>query len=466
VALFLVTLLPRILLFLVARLWDPAVVQNLVLVADAGGYHRRALAVFDPAGFYPPIVGVDCIRPPVFPIFVALVYAFFGVRPWLVLIAQASLSGVTCLLLYRTVRGALSSRAAGLMALAFALDPFLILQANLLLSEELFLFFLVLALVFLRAPLESRLGPQSLWSLAAAGLCIGLATLTRPAAQLIPLVLVPVFLLVRPRPFRRAIFACLLVGAVFLASVTPWVLRNRADFGVPAISEIQAWSPLFKVLVAPVEAAKTGESLAQVESRLERETAALAQADGVEADSLNEFQKARYWNRLTQHYIRSDPLSYAKLCARRTVLFFTNLETSAYASYLHFDRGGTDVALGRAVSLTRLVRDWLVLKTPGEKVVGLWALLWLGLSYLCLVIGLRVAWKRRSGPVLLGCFLLALYFVTAGAPVGDARFRTSALLFYLPFVGLGAEALWPGHSRTGAAGAVPGSLAARRPDVR
>jgi 4-amino-4-deoxy-L-arabinose transferase-like glycosyltransferase len=456
VALFLATLLPRIVLLLLGQLWDPTVTQDFVLGYDSIGYHHRALTVFGPSGFYPPDVGIDFSRPPLFPIFVALVYLVAGVHPWHVLIGQALLAGGTCLLLYRAVRDSLSQRAAIFMALAFALDPSLILQSDLFLSEGLCLFFLSLALIFLRNPLETRLGPRSHRALAAVGLCVGFATLTRPATQFIPLVLLPVFFLVRPRPIWRPIFASLLVGAVFLASVAPWVLRNRAAFGVPSISESHVYSALFKVLVAPVEAAKTGESLAQTESRLARETALLARAEGVDVDSLNDFQKARYWRRLTYRYVQADPLAYARLSARRTVLYFANLQTSCYASLLHFQGGGTDVGMGRAESLGRLVRDWLAGKSPGEKLIGLWVLLWLGLSYLCLAVGLWVAWMHRPKPFLLGCFVVALYFVATGAFAGEARFRTSALLFYLPFMGIGAEHLWsrrPGARRAAGRGA-------------
>jgi 4-amino-4-deoxy-L-arabinose transferase-like glycosyltransferase len=450
VALFLATLLPRVLLLLVGRLWDTAVARSVVITGDAAGYEQRALSVFGPNGFYPPIVGIDYIRPPVFPIFVASIYRIAGVYPWHVLFAQALLAGFTCLLLYRAVRHAMSPRAAIFMVAGFALDPSLILQSNLFLSEALFLFFLALALALLRTPLETRLESRSHLSLAAAGLCVGLATLTRPAAQFIPLALAPIFFLVAPRPIRRPIVASLLVGLVFLGSITPWVLRNRAAFGVPSISVIQDWSPFFKVLVAPVEAAKTGESLLQVEDRLARETALLARTEGLNADSLNEFQRARYWRRLTLRYVQSDPRAYASLCARRTVLFFANLQTSAYANMLHLRSGSTDIEMGRNESLKRLSGDWLAKKTTGEKLLGLWTMVWLGLTYVCLGVGLWVAWARGRSPLLLGCLVLALGFIAAGAPVGEARFRTSALLFYLPFIGIGADQLWsrrPGARR-------------------
>jgi peptidoglycan/LPS O-acetylase OafA/YrhL len=102
------------------------------------------------------------------------------------------------------------------------------------------------------------------------------------------------------------------------------------------------------------------------------------------------------------------------------------------------------------VPLKRIASNWLTQKTLGEKLLGLWAMSWLGLTYLCLGVGLRVAWARRPSPFLLACLVIALGFIAAGAPVGDARFRTSALLFYLPFIGIGADHLWsrrPGARR-------------------
>jgi hypothetical protein len=252
------------------------------------------------------------------------------------------------------------------------------------------------------------------------------------------------------------------------------MMRNRAAFGVSSISEIQSWSPFFKVLVGPVEAARTGESTDQVESRLARETATLARADGVDPDTLNAFRLAPYWRRLTWRYIAADPLTYARLGARRAVLFFANIGTVGYAGVLHLRGGGTDVALWRNLPLSQLVREWVTRKTPGEKAIALWLSLWLLLSYVCLVVGLWVALRRGAGPFLMGCLFVAFYFIVAGASVGEGRFRTSAFLFYLPFVGIGAQWLWsrrPGAAPAAARSAgrqgraAPDEAGSRRPDV-
>jgi 4-amino-4-deoxy-L-arabinose transferase-like glycosyltransferase len=459
VALFAVALAARIALFLLARLWDPAFSASSIVVYDATGYHQRALTVFGPSGFYPPYAAIDYIRPPLFPIFAALIYLVGGVCPWHVLIGNAFIASLTCVALYGAAKDAIGPRAAVLMALVFALDPTLVLASNLLLSEVLFLFFCALALWFLRTPLETRLEHRSHGSLAAAGLCLGLATLTRPVGEFIPVVVLLVLFLIRPRSLMRTIAAAAIVGVVFLGSVTPWILRNRAVFGVPSISVIQEWSPLFLVLVGPVESARTGESLKQVGFRLEQETASLARAEGVDPDALNRFQLARYWHRLLYRYVTHAPLPYVKLCARRSVLFFANAETRSYSELLHLKGGGADLTDVADRSLLGLARDWLARKTMAEQLIGLWVFLWLGLSYVCLAVGLWVALRSGLGPFLLTCLLISLGFMASGIPVGLARFRAPAMMFYLPFIGIGLGHMW--SHRPGARG--PGEPGARRP---
>jgi len=222
----------------------------------------------------------------------------------------------------------------------------------------------------------------------------------------------------------------------------------------------------FKLLVGPAEAARTGGRPNQVESRLAPETPALARADGVDPDTLNAFRPAPYWRRLTWRYIAADPVAYARLGLRRTVLSFANIGTSSYAELLRLRGGGTDAAMWRNRPLSQLPHDWLTRKTPGEKALALWLALWLLLSYVCLAAGVWVALRRGPGPFLAGCLIVALYFVVAGAAVGEARFRTSAFLFYLPFVGIGAEHLWSRRPGTGRPGhAVAAGPALGRPDV-
>lgn len=441
-AVLLLTLLPRLAVFAIARLWDPAIAATQVVVGDAAGYHARALAAFGPHGFYPPMPALDLIRPPVYPLLLALLYRVAGVVPWHALLVNALLAALTNVLLHRAAKDAIGPRAAMVVAVVFAFDPSLVLLSNMLLCEVLYLLLCVAALAALRAPLEERFAPHRFGAYAAAGALLGLATLTRPAAQALPLVLAIVFALRAWRTPARPALAALVLVVAFVATLSPWMLRNRAVYGVASVSEIQVTSPLFKVYVGPIEAAKTGQTEEESEARLERESEDLARADGLDPSRMNGFQMSPYWKHLLVRYVAHDPGTYARSAVRKSLLFFGNVETASWAKMLHFEGGGTDLGQWRHRSFGDDVRMWFATKTPGEKWVGLWNLLWLAATYTCLAFGVVVAARRGMGAVLAACAVLALYFIVSGAPVGEARFRTSALVFYLPFVGIGAEHLW------------------------
>ncbi len=163
------------------------------------------------------------LRPPLYPAVVAGVYAVFGVQNYAaVRLLQAALSLINVLLLYRLGAEAHSRRAGLWAAGLFAFYPSLLGFNNLLLTETLFTL-LLCAFVYLTV---RALRTGSLPGLAAAGLALGLAALTRSVVWLFPPVLA-VFLLVAWRgTLGRRALAALGVVAAFALTVAPWAVRN------------------------------------------------------------------------------------------------------------------------------------------------------------------------------------------------------------------------------------------------
>jgi 4-amino-4-deoxy-L-arabinose transferase-like glycosyltransferase len=194
---------------------------------DTSQYYGPALALMTGGeeGFPLPLK-----RPPLYPAFVDLVGAWLGPDLRVLLAVQHLLGLATAALTYGIGRLAFG-RPAGLLAgLATALSGGLLIFEHYVLTEALFTPLLVLA-AFL-ALLGVRRDSVRLYVLA--GLAIGLATLTRPHAQLL-LPLVPLVALAvhhRRRPvLRAAVVTC--VAAAFL--IVPWIARNALvhdSFGV------------------------------------------------------------------------------------------------------------------------------------------------------------------------------------------------------------------------------------------
>jgi hypothetical protein len=73
----------RILFFLIYSPWKEEVEKTLVLNGDAVQYHYLGIALLKTAGF-----ADNVFRTPVYPGFIAFIYAIFGVHPYIVLLFQ------------------------------------------------------------------------------------------------------------------------------------------------------------------------------------------------------------------------------------------------------------------------------------------------------------------------------------------------------------------------------------------
>ena len=233
----------------------------------------------------------------------------FGPHPWIVLLAQVVLDSLACALLFATLEKFIPRFAAFLAALFYAFDPFLVFLSVTLMSEVLFVFACVVALRFLAIAVERRFEPPSLIPLAAAAMAFGLASLVRPIAMYLPVVLCP-FLLVslRDRP-RLALKVASVFAIVFVATLSPWMARNLASFGAISLSTSGPYN-LLVWNVGPMEMTRTGRPALETRDRLLAEADRLMQEDGLSSSAANEFQRSRYQSRFAVSYITERPLVF------------------------------------------------------------------------------------------------------------------------------------------------------------
>lgn len=192
---------------------------------DARGYHQLALNLLAGHGFSldsQPPYRADAIRTPAYPLFVAAVYALTGPVPRHVALVQAALDALTAVLLALIVLRLTGKHwPAYLAAALYALNPAALRFNNELLTET------MLATVLTALVALLILSPPTRRTLFALGLLTALALLIKPNLILLPVLLVPVLLLTRPRPPLTALAAYGLALALLLA---PWLIRNRLTF--------------------------------------------------------------------------------------------------------------------------------------------------------------------------------------------------------------------------------------------
>lgn len=188
---------------------------------DSIEYVEPALALVDGEPFI-----LAQRRTPVYPLFMSGAVAVFGRDLLGITFAQHLLGVITAAFTYGIGRLTFG-RAAGLLAgLAAALSSPLLIYEHYLITESVFTFFLILAILLLVAGLRSERRAY----FAAGGLALGMAALTRPVGQAV-LVALPFAALFVFRRWRPSIMAVALAGGCFALFVVPWAIRNQVVYG-------------------------------------------------------------------------------------------------------------------------------------------------------------------------------------------------------------------------------------------
>lgn len=192
---------------------------TLPLISDMASYDLWAQSVLD-QGHLPQ----SAYRPPIYPYFVAMVYRLAGYHPQAVYYIQVVLNLGIITLIARLGREIFGERHGRLAALVYAImiTPY-ILSSGLL--TEIIFTGLLLAGIHL-----TILAVKGGWLPAAiAGLCFGLASLTRSIALPAP-ILMGAVIIGATRDRRRVITVATMV-LVMILTIAPWTVRNYRVLG-------------------------------------------------------------------------------------------------------------------------------------------------------------------------------------------------------------------------------------------
>lgn len=314
---------PALYIFLAALALRLAFVLTVPLdslaVGDQADYAAMAENLVAGGGFaiHPGIPTPD--RAPGYPLFVAAVYAVTGSSPRAVLVAQALLSALTCLLLFWILLETVENeRVARLGAGLLAAYPVLIVYCGRLLSETLFTFLLAASMLLLARHL--RRGKP--WEAVLCGLAMGAATLVRPGSLLMPWLVLGLMLMYG----RSRAAAWLGYAAVFYMTLVPWTMRNQELFGFRSLA---ARGPGFGLYVTghmtrgmSYEAAD--RAYYEVAARPEYRETAFEKGRSPQA-ALDQWA-----SREGKELIYAHPLAYARIVALRLPRFWITSHSSAF----------------------------------------------------------------------------------------------------------------------------------------
>lgn len=397
--------------------WDAEVVDRAILVTDATGYHRLAVGIADSWDYET----FGAFRTPGYPTFMAMLYALFGAKPWVVLIAQVLLNTCAVVLLYVWADLVVGRKVALVSAFLYAIEPHVVLYTATLISDTLFAFCLLAALLLLTY--GHRTARASYVFLC--GAMLGVAALIKPVGQFFPLVAVVIALLlpkVRPSFRWRSAFA---VAFAFLLVVSPWIQRNYLEYGHIGLSTIQGsnlleWNATFS------EVARTGKSVDEVRA----EFAEIARDRGA-VEGGNPFANSDVYAAVAMDYIGSHKAYYAARHIKGIANMYLNIGTARFSSHLGLESGGLAYRFFAAPGLPGMAEGFFATKAPHEVAIALIVLPFMFLMYLAAAVGIvSLVRARRYLCLLIGLGVVA-YFSAVTGVIGLVRYKLPIIPFYL-----------------------------------
>jgi 4-amino-4-deoxy-L-arabinose transferase-like glycosyltransferase len=389
-------------LFLAPRIgWMLAV--DAAPMSDQLWYFERAVGLLNGDGYA--VQGQPTAFWPVgYPAFLAGLFAVFGPDVEVAKAANLVLSAVAMAFVYRIARHATGSEGAARAALMLAvLYPTLIFYTELLYSELLFMALLLAGIDLLPSAAETR---RRWVTVAAAGVCFGLASLVKTQGLLLPALLVGGALVLRRIGFRQAVLTGLIAYAACLAVIAPWTLRNWVVLGQPVLISTNGGFNLYMgnnpwnrwggyMWPAPKEFMDATENL-NILKAIPDEIALNAKLNGLAVD-----------------YIRGNPVEAAKRVPYKLYQFFRFDVLPLTQAEVGAKRNGQDVhALVTAVAPLAEIWHWAMMWSAFLFPVMFWL-------------------ARRPAEAALAGFVPIAYFGAITAVFfGEPRFNLPLLPLY------------------------------------
>jgi 4-amino-4-deoxy-L-arabinose transferase-like glycosyltransferase len=294
-------------------------------VLDALAYHEWALEILAGNWLGDRIYYQD----PLYPFFLAGLYAIFGPGSIGVLLAQSALDAVSAVLLFATARrlfGAMPALVAGLLAAGYA--PFLYFSSLLLKAPlKLFLF----DLTFLLLVRAAQMGRPRQWL--AAGFAFGLAALARGNALLFAPVLLAWIALDRARSRSVRANSAALACAGIAFAILPVAARNLVVGGELVLLNSQAGQNFY---IGNFRGNDTGGYRAppflHADPRYEEEDFA-REAEKELGRKLSPAEVSRYWWGRGLDEIRADPGHFVRHASRKLLVLVNHHEIADNYSF-------------------------------------------------------------------------------------------------------------------------------------
>jgi 4-amino-4-deoxy-L-arabinose transferase-like glycosyltransferase len=361
----------------------------------------------------------DVYRMPIYPLFLAVIMKMFAGNLLAVVLVQVLLDGVTVVLVYLLAEKVWKGCgfAAGFLT---AINLGLVTYSHFILTETLFLLIFVSWLLALLAFMEKLSWSKTMLL----GLLLGILTLIRPVAAYLPFIVFPfllLFLVLKQREHViRALAHLSVIGAIFLTTLSPWVIRNHRAYGHYRLMA-QSGEHLVQYLVPFVWQYSKGLPFIEGVKRVNAEMKVAADTAGVDLQTGNPFEISSFQTELAKDYLRREPFgAIAKAWFLGTVknLFAPAVVDLTYLLRIdrpHFFATPGVTVLERGKNFILSSGGFGVIMVLNMAIICLFRLLQLG--------GLVVLARRGQIWLALLCAGLISYFLLISGPVGYTKYR-------------------------------------------
>lgn len=312
-----------LLVFLIALLIRLFFIFNysayLIPVKDAVFYDNTALSILKGKGIVDTKGNAFTNIPPLYSLFLSIIYFIFGHNYIVVRIIQSILYALICIFVFLTSKYIYGKPEAYLASLITAIWPAFILFSyyggpGFILTETLFIFLLTTLVFYI-----SKIEHFSIYNCAIIGIITGLLILTRFIAVIIFLIFTLYILLFEKKIIFKFLFV-LLIG-IFLV-LSPWIIRNyRVTHKVSLLSnnELTSLLSLFVATFSDLEskwhinAEELGRAVYEG-----RDYQYVAKAWNIDERKVNAEIKKKIFNEVLKY-----PLRYFKMLSKNMKIFWS-----------------------------------------------------------------------------------------------------------------------------------------------
>lgn len=201
-----------------------AIFANNVLAGDAADYSQLAVRIVEGKPFHSNFpLGFTAARTPLYPWFIAVIYFLTNRSVLAVKLAQAILGAFSCIVFFVVAKKLFNDKRISFgTGLGCAIYPPLITVSSTLISENLYIFLLALAIMYILKAYDK----PKLKNYLLTGLTIGLLALTKPVIlAFVPFLCLWLFLFSRENRLTN-LKNLTIVLAMMALTIMPWTIRN------------------------------------------------------------------------------------------------------------------------------------------------------------------------------------------------------------------------------------------------